>query len=150
MAMFEKGDRPGSDAGTVIGSNVALTGALRDSHDITIHGTIEGEVATEKLLTVGESAHIKGPVIGQIISVAGTIEGSIEAHERLELLSTARVYGDIITKDLIIHSGALFVGKSAMKETTKEAHVAPKKSEPTILEPAKSAEVSPKPKYEVE
>ncbi len=107
-------ERPISGPGTVIGSNVLLTGILKDSGDITIHGRMEGEVSSERSIVVGETAEIKGPISGQIITVAGVVRGSIDAGQKLELLPTGKVYGSIATRELIIRSGAIFVGKSTM------------------------------------
>lgn len=114
MAIFDKSDKPLPGPGTVIGTNVKLVGALRDINDIAVHGTIDGEVVSEKNVTVGETAQVKGPVMGNIVMVAGTVRGSIEAANRLEILPTGKVYGNIAAKDLIIRSGASFVGKSVM------------------------------------
>jgi cytoskeletal protein CcmA (bactofilin family) len=112
--MMNKSDKPLPGPGTVIGANVRLVGTLRDVNDITIHGGVEGEVASEKTVTIGETAQVKGPISGQVVSVAGTIRGSIDAAGRLELLPTGKVYGNITARDLIIRSGAIFVGKSTM------------------------------------
>lgn len=106
--------KPSSGPGTVIGANVKLLGAINDVNDITVHGKVEGEVNSEKTVTIGETAEIKGPVSGAIVTVAGLIRGSIEAIDRLEILPTGKVYGNIATGDLIIRSGAKFVGKSAV------------------------------------
>lgn len=100
--------------GTTVGVNVALSGTLRDQNDIHIFGLIDGEVISEKTVTVGKTAQVKGPVKGQIISIAGVVRGSIDATEKLELLDSAKVFGSITTKDLVIHSGAAFVGKCTM------------------------------------
>lgn len=129
---------------TVIGANVKLVGALKDVNDITVHGTIEGEVASEKTVTIGETAQVKGPVSGIIVSVAGTVRGSVEAADRLEILPTGKVFGNISAKDLIIRSGATFVGKSTMASGE-----AKEKKEEEPPEEKESAAVT-KPEYEVE
>lgn len=114
MAIFEKGEREMTTAGTVIGSNVKLVGALRDSQDILIHGSIEGEVASEKSVTVGETAKVKGPISGTVIMIAGEVTGSVDANERLEIKAGGRLFGDVTAADLIIDSGSTFVGKCEM------------------------------------
>ncbi len=107
-------ERPIAGPGTIIGSNVVLTGILKDAGDITVHGKVEGELASERAVIIGETAEIKGPVTGQIITVAGLVRGSIDAGQKLELLPTGKVYGSISTRELIIRAGAIFVGKSTM------------------------------------
>lgn len=143
--MFDKNDKEVAGSGTVIGANVKLVGALRDRHDIVVHGAIEGEVASEKNVSIGETAQVKGPLSGETITIAGTIHGSVEARERLEILATGKVYGDITVKDLVIRSGAIFVGKSNMaeREQTVNAKSADKPA-------SASAQPRAKAEYEVE
>lgn len=111
---MSKTDKPLPGPGTVIGANVKLVGTIRDVNDITVHGIVEGEVISEKTVTIGETAQIKGPVSGATVSIAGLVRGSIDASNRLEILPTGKVHGNITVKDLIIRSGALFIGKSTM------------------------------------
>lgn len=146
MAMFDKDEKVISGPGTVIGSNVKLVGALRDVNDIAVHGTIEGEVGSEKNVMIGETAQVKGPVAGTTVSIAGVVRGTVEATTRLEVLATGKIYGDIVTKDLIIRSGALFVGKCSMPEDQ-----GPKTKNPESTKAAEATSPSEnKPNYEVE
>lgn len=122
-----------SGPGTTVGVNVALTGTLRDQNDIVIFGMVDGEVISEKSVTVGKTAQVKGPIRGKMITIAGVVRGSIDASEKLELVDSGKVYGSIATRDLVIHSGATFVGKSAMEgvegELTEEGEAAEKETD---------------------
>lgn len=138
--------------GTTVGVNVALSGTLKDQNDIHIFGLIDGEVISEKTVTIGKTAQVKGPVRGQVVSIGGTVRGSIDASEKLELLDTAKVFGSIATKDLVIHSGAVFVGKSTMpseaapEEETEEGEGPKPSSESeadTAEAPVEEAELTP-------
>ncbi len=144
--MLEQKNKPLPGPGTVIGANVKLVGALRDVNDITIHGAVDGEVVSEKAITVGETATVKGPVAGATITIAGTVRGAVEADSRLEIMPTGKVYGNITTRDLIIRSGATFVGKSTMASDEKEKEALGKETEETKEAPA----AEKKPEYEVE
>lgn len=153
MAIFEKGEREMTSAGTVIGSNVKLVGALRDSQDILIHGSIEGEVASEKSVTVGETAKVKGPISGTVVVIAGEVTGSVNASERLEIKTGGRLFGDVTAADLTIDSGSTFVGKCEMGNRAEHAS----KSQPIVREkPTNNDNDEPSPKangkqrYEVE
>ncbi len=116
-------ERPIAGPGTIIGSNVILTGMMKDAGDIAVHGKVEGELSSDRTIVIGETAEIKGPVTGQIVTVAGLVRGSIDAGQKLEILPTGKVYGSISTRELVIRSGALFVGKSTMpvEESPAEA-----------------------------
>ncbi|MCA9388828.1 polymer-forming cytoskeletal protein [Candidatus Berkelbacteria bacterium] len=100
--------------GTVVGANVKLTGTISDVNDITVHGSVEGEVASDKTVIIAETATVKGPVSAQMVSISGRVNGSVTAHQKLELLPTAKINGGITTKELIIKSGASFNGKCSM------------------------------------
>lgn len=103
-----------SGPGTVVGVNVALSGTLKDQNDIAVYGMVDGEVVSENTVTVGQTAQIKGPVRGKVITVAGVVRGSIDASEKLELLETGKVFGSIAAKDLVVKSGAIIAGKVTM------------------------------------
>lgn len=119
MAMFDK--VPGTDSpaspGTVVGANVKLTGTLKDVNDITVHGQVEGEIISDRVVTVAETAKVKGPITATSVTIAGTVNGAVTASERCELLPSARVNGSVTTSDLSIKSGALFNGKATMTES---------------------------------
>ena len=118
-----KGAMETNGPGTTVGVNVALSGTLKDQNDISVFGMVEGEVISEKSVTIGQTAQVKGPVKGELVTIAGVVRGAISASEKLELLETGKVFGSISTKNLVIHSGGIFVGKSEMptgEETTEE------------------------------
>lgn len=126
------GTNPENEIGTIVGANVRLQGTLRDTSDITVHGVVEGEVASDKTVTITETSTVKGPVIADIVIVAGQVKGSIEAKTRLEILATGNVNGSIVTAgSLIIQDGAIFNGKSAMAETGESAQQKIDKSKST-------------------
>lgn len=109
-----------SGQGTVVGANVKLIGTLQDANDVIIHGRIEGEVISNQSISITETAYVKGPISGDLITVAGKVRGSITATGKLEILPTGKIFGSITTKDLSIKSGAIFVGKCTMPEGEKE------------------------------
>lgn len=102
--------------GTIVGSSVHLTGAIKDSSDITIFGSVEGEVVSEEKVIIEESAYVKGPITAKEVILSGYVNGTVTASERLELNSAGTIKGNIDTKELLIHSGASFIGKCNMPE----------------------------------
>lgn len=121
--------------GTVVGVNVALSGTLKDQNDIVVHGMVDGQVISDKSVSVGQSAQVKGPVKASTVTVAGTVRGEISAAERLEIMETGKVFGSITTKDLIVRSGAIISGKVEMATEVNEV-------KPTEVEEEKSVETS--------
>lgn len=111
----------------MVGANVKLQGTIRDSSDIIVYGQVEGEVISDESVTVEQNASIKGPVTAQVVTLSGTIKGAVEAKQKLEILPSGRIAGSIATANLIIHSGAIFNGKSTMAD--KDAKVKETKTE---------------------
>jgi cytoskeletal protein CcmA (bactofilin family) len=95
-------------AASVLSSDLSVTGNLRTTGDIVIEGTIDGDIRAH-LLTVGESATIRGEILADDIVINGRVIGRVRGL-KVRLTSTARVEGDIIHKTIAIESGAHFEG----------------------------------------
>ncbi|MBM9595372.1 bactofilin family protein [Roseitranquillus sediminis] len=93
---------------SVLSSDLTIKGNIKTSGDITVEGTIEGDIRAH-LLTVGEGATVKGEVVADDVVVNGRVVGRVRGL-KVRLTSTARVEGDIIHKTIAIESGAHFEG----------------------------------------
>lgn len=140
MAMFEREKIKGDGAGTIVGSNVRLTGILKDTNDITVHGEVEGEIISDQNVMITETATIKGPITAENVIVAGTVHGAVTARDKLEITPSGKIYGAIAMKDLTIRSGAIFIGKSTMPDQRKTAPAAPPTKSVTTKEPDRQSE----------
>jgi cytoskeletal protein CcmA (bactofilin family) len=121
--MFEKKDEAVSSSGvaeTIVGTSVKLKGNLQSGGDITIDGSVNGEIKTKGSVNIGPNANVIANVKAKRVTVAGTVQGNIEAVERLTLTETGRVYGDVVVNLLSISAGAIFTGKSTMIEKVKQ------------------------------
>ncbi len=99
---------------TIVGAHVELKGSLRNQGSIQIHGTVIGDVVSDAVVIVGETAHVTGPITAKQVEVSGQVHGSITADEQIELQPKSMVKGDLTTKRLSIKPGAVFIGKSNM------------------------------------
>jgi len=95
-------------APSILSSDLTIQGNLKTSGDIQVEGTVEGDIRAH-LLTVGESATIKGEIVADDVVINGRIVGRVRGL-KVRLTSTARVEGDIIHKTIAIESGAHFEG----------------------------------------
>lgn len=93
---------------SILSSDLHVTGNMKTTGDIQVEGTVEGDIRAH-LLTIGESATIKGEVIADDVVVNGRIVGRVRGL-KVRLTSSARVEGDIIHKTIAIESGAHFEG----------------------------------------
>jgi cytoskeletal protein CcmA (bactofilin family) len=101
-------------AASLLSSDLTITGNLRTSGDIQVEGTVEGDIRAH-LLTVGETATIRGEIVADDIVVNGRVVGRV-CGLKVRLTSTARVEGDIIHKTIAIESGAHFEGSVQRQE----------------------------------
>ena len=115
--------------GTIVGSSVHLTGAIKDSSDIQIFGSVEGEISSDAKVIIEESAYVKGPINAGEVVISGMVIGTITAKQRLELNPQGTIKGNVDTSDLLIHSGATFIGKSTMPDTKEQPATAEMKED---------------------
>jgi cytoskeletal protein CcmA (bactofilin family) len=95
-------------AASVLSSDLVITGNLKTTGDIQVEGTVEGDIRAH-LLTIGETANVRGEVIADDIVINGHVHGTVRGL-KVRLTSSARVEGDIIHKTIAIESGAQFEG----------------------------------------
>jgi len=114
---------------SVLSSDLTITGNLKTSGDIQVEGTVEGDIRAH-LLTVGETATIKGEVIADDVVVNGRVVGRVRGL-KVRLTSTARVEGDIIHKTIAIESGAHFEGSVQRQDDPLTTKGAAKPAAPT-------------------
>lgn len=105
---------PAAGTRNVLSSDVEIKGTVKFTNDLVVDGKIEGEIASDGNLTVGENARIKAEVKTGTVVIYGKVHGNITVIDRVELKASAEVVGDIKAKTLVIEAGAIFVGKSTV------------------------------------
>ena len=122
----------GKAVASVLSSDLTVVGNLRTTGDIQVEGTVEGDIRAH-LLTVGETATIRGEIVADDIVVNGRVVGRVRGL-KVRLTSTARVEGDIIHKTIAIESGAHFEGSVQRQEDPLGAGQTPKLAAPVYLD----------------
>src|SRR6056297_3242360 len=127
-------------AASILSSDLHITGNLKTTGDINVEGTVEGDIRAH-LLTVGESATIKGEVMADDVVVNGRVVGRVRGL-KVRLTATARVEGDIIHKTIAIESGAHFEGSVQRQDDplNPSSKGAPQRSPSTATTSAPAAE----------
>ncbi len=99
---------------SLLSSDLTIKGNISTAGDIQIEGNIEGDVRAH-LLTVGESATIRGEVVADDVVVNGRVIGRVRGL-KVRLTASAKVEGDIVHKTIAIESGAHFEGSVQRQE----------------------------------
>lgn len=119
--------RPASSAAAtrnVLNSDVSVVGTLRFTDDLLVDGSVEGEITSDGVLTVGANAVIlageknKVAVRTKSAIIHGRVTGDVVVSDRVELAQTAELVGDITAARIAIQEGAVFVGHCQVGNVT--------------------------------
>ena len=103
---------------SLISKELFVVGNLVTQNDIKIEGKVEGDI-NARVLTVGETAEIKGHLKADEIIVNGRIIGEVRGN-KVRLNKSSRVDGDIIHGTISIEAGAHFEGSVRRSESPLE------------------------------
>ena len=109
----------------MIGEGVSITGTIRADNEITIQGSVDGDIDCKDLKISKTGSH-KGKIKTDRMSVEGTVEGEVNVKELLKLLSSGSVSGKINYGSIQINEGGKLIGevdfkdKNIMQEEFKE------------------------------
>jgi cytoskeletal protein CcmA (bactofilin family) len=97
---------------SVIGSELQLTGTLMCCGDMTIEGTMVGDIRGKGHVTVGKTGVVLGNIYADEITVHGRVEGALHAR-KIRLCHSSRVKGEVVRGHLEVEHGAVFEDESA-------------------------------------
>ncbi|MEW6508024.1 MAG: polymer-forming cytoskeletal protein [Bacteroidota bacterium] len=112
---------PHTEDVSIISNGVTIDGNLKSEGNVRVDGIINGNITVSGNLTLGDSSRIAGEVKARCITMSGQIEGKVFVEEKLRLESKSVFKGDLIAKTLIIEEGALFDGRSSMKQNSSSS-----------------------------
>lgn len=116
----------------VLNSDVSIVGVLRFTDDLLVDGSVEGEIESDGVLTVGANASIqagekkKVAIRTKSAIIQGKVMGDIVVTDRVELASTAELVGDVTAATISIQEGAVFVGHCSVGAPVAAAPAAKK------------------------
>jgi cytoskeletal protein CcmA (bactofilin family) len=122
-----------STAKNVLTSEVEIKGNLKFAGELAFEGKLDGDIQTEGVLTLGDSAVINGNISAQCVVVRGKVNGNINAKEKIEIKAKAELFGDIRASKLVIEEGVTFVGKTEVNPNKVSPSTPPRTTEPPKL-----------------
>ena len=134
--MEQKPNPPAASASkNILNSDVEIKGNLRFSGEMTFDGKLDGDVASDGTLNLGDNTVINGNINVNNVVVRGKINGNITAREKVDIKTKTELFGDIRASKLVIEEGVTMVGKT---------EVNPNKLSPTPIAALRPGE-TPKP-----
>jgi cytoskeletal protein CcmA (bactofilin family) len=110
MAQARSSSR-GSGERAVIGASTRVRGRITGDGDLTVDGTVEGDVAIRGELVIGEGASLTSNVDAQSVTVSGALEGDVTARGPVRIGAGAKVRGNMHGEHVAIEEGAQFAGR---------------------------------------
>jgi cytoskeletal protein CcmA (bactofilin family) len=112
----------------VLSSDVEIKGNLKFTGELQFEGKIEGEITSEGILSLGDTATVNGNINAGTVVVRGKVNGNINAKDKIEIKTKAEIFGDIKSSKLSVEEGVTFVGRAEVNPN-KIAPSAPKPPE---------------------
>jgi len=100
---------------TIITTGVRLSGTIKGTSDVILHGALEGNVQLSGTLVLAKGGKIRGEIDATNVVVEGDVEGIIRATEKVEIRDGGKCKGDIFTPTIAISENAYFEGNMKME-----------------------------------
>lgn len=124
----------------IINAGTNITGDIVSNGDIRIDGNLIGTITSKSKMVLGQTGNVEGDINAQNADISGIVKGNIYVGELLTLKASCKVYGDVVTKKIIIESGAEFNGRCHMKSDKNEAIASTKDARSSNGQAGKPAE----------
>ena len=108
-----------SEVSAYLGKGSRISGKLAFEGTVRVDGQVEGEIAAQDTLLIGESAILNAQISGSSIIINGKVTGDITATKRVEIRAPGKLFGNVTTPSLIIQEGVVFEGHCSMGSADK-------------------------------
>ena len=125
----------GAPQGGIVGEGAVLSGKVK-GQNLSVLGTLEGEVTLSGRLSVGAQGKVAARVLAVEVVVEGAIEGDVRA-DSLTFAETAKAKGTFVAKRLVVKEGAVVEG------AINPAGSSPEPAPPAPVPPAPFAAAPP-------
>ncbi|MFY9399706.1 MAG: polymer-forming cytoskeletal protein [Desulfomonilia bacterium] len=119
----------------LLGNGTIFEGVLKFTGTIRIEGSFTGEVNTDGMVIIGDTARVNAQIHARTIVIHGEMRGEIDAHEKLEIKTGGKLFGNVTTSSLVIEPGVVFNGLCRMvreKSAQSGGKKAPELSEQSL------------------
>ena len=107
----DKAKKPiNSSSSLQIGNGVTITGSIKADNEVTIHGTLDGDVDCHCLI-VSKSGNIKGKIKTETMTIEGKSDGEITVNDLIKIKSTGSVSGKVFYGKIQVEDGGKLIGE---------------------------------------
>ena len=99
----------------MIGDGVSITGSIKAKDEVTIQGTVEGDIEC-LTLNVSKTGNIKGKIKSDTLIVEGKVDGEININDIINIKSDGMVSGKIYYGSIQISEGGKLIGEIDYKD----------------------------------
>jgi cytoskeletal protein CcmA (bactofilin family) len=112
-----------AEEATIISAGTQLSGAIKGTSNVILHGALEGNIQLSATVVLGKTGKVRGEINATNVVVGGDVDGIIRATEKVEIRDGGRCKGDIFTATIAISEKAYFDGNVKMEVKGKEPNV---------------------------
>jgi cytoskeletal protein CcmA (bactofilin family) len=94
-----------------IGGGTRVRGRISGEGDLTVDGSVEGNIRLSGDLTISDEGTATSDVEAHNVSVGGNLEGDVEASGNVRFGAGSRVRGNVRGAAIVIDDGARFAGR---------------------------------------
>ena len=100
---------------TYVHHGTTITGDVKASGRVRLHGAVHGDVEVDGLLEVAKDGVVDGAsIVAAALVVLGRVRGAVRVSGKVEVWKGGVLEGDVRAGALDIEDGATFVGRSEM------------------------------------
>ena len=99
-----------SNSSLMIGEGVTITGMIKASNNVTVQGTIDGDIECNSV-TINKSGNVKGKIKTETMTVEGKAEGEMNVNTVLDIKSEGHVSGKVFYGEIQIDEGGKLSGE---------------------------------------
>lgn len=102
----------------ILGVGTQFEGKLSFEGTVRISGEFKGEIYTNDILVVDQTADIEGQIEADEVIISGYVKGNIFAKTKVTMHPPAHFTGTVTSPSLSIDDGVVFEGASYMPQTS--------------------------------
>jgi cytoskeletal protein CcmA (bactofilin family) len=99
-----------------IAEGTELIGKLTIKGGIRIDGRVKGDIFSESVVFLGDSAKVDANIQAKAIISSGKIKGDISSAQQVQISNPGSINGSIETKELVLEKGVFFDGSCKIIE----------------------------------